>query len=127
MDTLEEHRKSLAGALQGVGAVLDHMPERLPTPAVFIAGGSPYIESGDTFGSYAIRFTLVVVASKGTNEVETSTLDRLITKVLVSLDAAGWDLERVDQPLMLASNNTHYLSTTIDVKRVVSTISDGGT
>lgn len=126
MNTLKALRADLGAALGSDVTVLDHLPERLPTPATFIAAGSPYIESGDTFGSYKVRFTLIMVCGKGTNEVETEALDVEVARTVVALNTAGWALERVDQPVMLAHGNANYLSTTVDVVRVVRGIDDGG-
>lgn len=127
MNTLRALRDDLKAALTLAGiTVLDHLPERLVPPLTIIAAGSPYIESGDAFGSYRAHFTLVLVGPHGTNETTTHALDELIAKTLVSLDAADWGLERVDPPMMLQHGGGNYLSTQIDVVQTVGGIDDGG-
>lgn len=126
MNTLQAQRADLKAALAVSGTpVLDHLPERITPPVALIAAGSPYVEPGNTYGSWRVRFTVVLVASQGTNDTATRELDDVVTAALVALDA-GWDVERVDQPTMLAHGGTNNLSTTIDVARTVEAIEDGG-
>lgn len=127
-NTLHELRQELADVLDAAGTtVVDHLPERLVPPLAIVAAGSPYVEPADTFGSYRVRLTAVLVCSPATNDVATDALDEAVTAALVALDASDWGIERVDQPSMLAHANTHYLSTTVDVVRTVGAIEDGRT
>lgn len=125
-NTLAELRADLTSVLEMAG-VRTHgfLPERIVPPLALLAAGSPYLESGDTYGSYKVRFTIVLVASQATNEVATKELDEAVTAAVVALDKARWGMERVDQPTMMQSSNTHYLSTTIDVLRKVDDLDDG--
>ena len=126
MNTLAVLRQDLSTVLETAG-VRTHgfLPERIVPPLALLAAGSPYVEAGDTFGSYVVRFTVVLVASQATNQVATTELDEAVTAALVALDNGKWDVERVDQPTMMQSSNTHYLSTTIDVLRKVEAVEDG--
>lgn len=126
MNTLATLREDLSTVLETAG-VRTHgfLPERIVPPLALLAAGSPYLEEGDTYGSYKVRFTIVLVASQATNEVATKELDDAVTAAVVALDNARWAVERVDQPTMMASGNAHYLSTTIDVLRKVDGIEDG--
>lgn len=126
MNTLAVLRGDLQQVLEGTGTtVLDHLPERLAPPVAVIAAGSPYIEPGETFGSWTVRHTVVLVCSPATNVTATRQLDSIVSSALVALDAADWGIERVDQPTMLAHGNAHFLSTTIDVLRRLTGINDG--
>lgn len=126
MNTLTTQRGALQAALVESGlTVKDHLPERIVPPVAVIAAGSPYLESGETFGSWTVRFTVVLVCAQGTNETATKDLDDAVTAVVVALDGAGWALERVDQPTMLQHGNGHFLSTTVDVRARVPGIEDG--
>ena len=126
MNTLAVLRQDLTASLvTGDLRVVDHLPERIVPPLALLAAGSPYVEAGDTFGSYVVRFTVVLVASQATNQVATTELDEAVTAALVALDNGNWAIERVDQPTMMQSSNTHYLSTTIDVLRKVTGMDDG--
>lgn len=126
MNTLAAQRADLQTALAAGGlTVLDHLPERIVPPVAIIAAGSPYLETGESFGSWRVRFTVVLVCSQGTNETATKQLDDSVTAAAVALDNAGWGIERVDQPTMLGHANTHFLSTTVDVTVTVTGIDDG--
>lgn len=126
MNTLAVLRQDLTASLvTGDLRVVDHLPERIVPPLALLAAGSPYVEAGDTYGSYTVRFTVVLVASQATNQVATTELDEAVTAALVALDNGNWAIERVDQPTMMQSSNTHYLSTTIDVLRKVTGMDDG--
>ena len=126
MNTLKGLREDLQAALTGTGLqVLSHLPERITPPLSIVAAGSPYVEGGESFGSYTVRLTVVLVAPQGTNETVTHTLDALVAQALVALDASGWGLERVDTPMMLSHGGTHFLSTQIDVLRRVDGMDDG--
>ncbi|MBB1482496.1 hypothetical protein H5392_01315 [Tessaracoccus sp. MC1865] len=126
MNTMRSLRASIKTALGDAGLpVEDHLPERISPPLVMLAAGSPYVEAGDTYGSFNIRFTVVLVAAQGPNEVATSALDEHVTAALVALDNRGIAVERVDQPTMLAHGNTHFLSTTIDVLHSGVHVDDG--
>lgn len=126
MNTLKAQRGDLVNALTARRfTVVDHLPERLPAPCALLAAGSPYVESGDSFGSYTVRFTVQLVCSVGTNQAETVELDEHITAFLVALDASAWELEQVNQPEMLSHGNAFHLSTTVDVARTVTGIDDG--
>lgn len=125
-NTLALLREDLSTVLEAAG-VRTHgfLPERIVPPLALLAAGSPYVEDGDTYGSYTVRFTVVLVASQATNQVATKELDEAVTAALVALDNGNWAIERVDQPTMMQSSNTHYLSTTIDVLRKVTGMDDG--
>jgi len=124
-NTLKELRSTIRVRLTAAGIrVEDHIPEQIRPPMAMIAAGSPYLEAGDAYGTFTARFTVVLVASQATNEVATSELDEAVTAAVVALDGELWGIERVDQPTMLQTNNTQYLSTTIDVVTATS-IDDG--
>lgn len=126
MNTLEQLRTDLTAALTGAGVtVVDHLPERLVPPLAIVAAGSPYLENGQTFGSYTARFTVILVCAQGTNATVTKALDADVTRCVVALDDSDFGLERVDQPTMLQHGNGNYLSTSLDVRFDVEAIDDG--
>lgn len=126
MNTLKALRERITTALASSGVkVEDHLPERISPPLVMLAAGSPYLEAGNTYGTFNIRFTVILVGAQGPNEVTTQALDDNVAAVLVALDAHDLAIERVDQPTMLAHSGTHFLSTTIDVVCAGEHIDDG--
>lgn len=126
MNTLKALREELSAALATADLpVQTHLPERIVPPLAVLAAGSPYVERGDRFGSFRVRFTAILVCATGPNEVTTAALDETVTAALVALDDSEFDLERVDQPMMLAHGNSHYLSAQVDLVRTVTGIDDG--
>lgn len=116
MNTLRSLRGEITTRLTEAGfSVLPFLPERIAPPVAIIAAGSPYLESGATYGTFETRFTVILVCATGTNETTTNALDDLLTAAIVSLDGAGWGIERADQPTMLSHGNASYLTTNIDI------------
>jgi len=117
MSTLTGLRSALDTVLTGRGLrTADHLPERVVPPLAIIGAGSPYVESGERFGTFAVRFTVFLVAAKAANQTATAELDDLVTRAVAAvMDAPGWGVERVDQPSMLDTGGAQYLSTTLDL------------
>lgn len=125
MNTLRALRADLKEAMESSGAtVVDHMPERLVPPTAIVVAGSPWVEDGDTYGSFVVRYTVLLVCSQAPNAVVTDELDSALTAALVALDGGSWATERVDTPVMLSHANAHYLSVSVDVARTVPAIED---
>ena len=117
MTTLKALRGDLSEVLTAGGLrVQTHLPERLVPPLAIIGAGSPYVESGDTFGTFAVRHTVFLIAARAANETATEELDALVMNAVDAvMDATGWGVERVDQPSMVEANGAHYLGTTVDL------------
>lgn len=117
MTTLTALRGHLDAVLEAAGIRTEtHLPERVVPPLAIIGAGSPYVESGDTFGTFAVRFTVFLVAARAANETATGELDELAVRALSAvMDAPGWGVDRLDQPSMLDANGAQYLSTAMDV------------
>ncbi|MFD1505262.1 hypothetical protein FE374_09365 [Georgenia yuyongxinii] len=115
--SLTDHRTTLAAALSGAGLQVEaHLPERINPPVAILTPGTPYLEGGDTYGSYTLRFTVLLVTPTAANATATTVLDELIVKAVAGVEGAdGFGLERVDQPAMLQANNAQYMSTTVEV------------
>lgn len=120
-NTLDDLRRKVADAL----GAMDHLPERIDPPLTMLVAGSPYVEGGDAYGTFNIRFTAVVVVGRSENAEATAALDAQVTWAIVQLDNAGIALERVDQPSMLQHGGGNFLSTTIDVLIAGVRIDDG--
>lgn len=109
-------RAELAAALGGLGApVTDHVPERLTPPTLMVVHGSPFIESGDTFGTHLVRFEVWAVSKLSANARMTDDLDALVESAIGALIGDGWQIENVAQPFAYSVNNASYLASTITV------------
>lgn len=116
MSGIADARAELVAALDGLDAkVTDHVPERLNPPALMVVHGSPFLESGDTFGSAVVRFEVWVVSKLAANARMTDELDVLIESTIEALAADSWAVERVEQPFTYAANGGSFLASTIAV------------
>lgn len=93
----------------------DHVPGRVQLPAAILAAGSPYISGGQTLGSKHVRFNLIIMTAPSLNQVQSDELDLWIEDIQHDLEAAGWDVEQVEQPRIEELGDTEVLSTTISV------------
>lgn len=124
MSQLQDLRDEIKADLAGLGIqVFEFLPERLSPPSAMVAAGSPYIEGGDglAFCELRVRHEITLVVRPGANSVETDALDELLTKAI----AAVKGLERVDQPVMLSSNNANYLAVKMTVLHEVHIEQEG--
>ncbi len=115
MNALKNLRARVTAALDGLGlTVYDHVPARPNTPAAVITPGVPYIEPGDTFGSWKVNLVVSLLGRTATNQVVTDELDETITNTIRALDPLV-DLERVGPYYRYAANNAEYLATDLDI------------
>jgi hypothetical protein len=122
MSTLGDVRDTIAEDLAtdtGLQA-LGYVPGRIVPPLYVVTSGSPYLESGDTYGTFKAHFNVDVISATAANDVSTEQLDNMIEDALVSLVNSGIGIENVQQPFQLDTNNAQYLSTTITVNKTIS-------
>ena len=93
--------------------VYETIPARVNAPCFIVSPGSPYVEEGETFTDFAVRFEVVALAGVATNEVISEELDTLIINALDALDT--WGIEGVDTPSQFEINGANYLGTRINV------------
>ena len=98
----------------------DFVPARIVPPLYLVTSGSPYIESGDTYGSFKVRMNVDVISATAANDVSTEALDTMVEDALVSLVNMGIGIENVQQPYQLDTGNAQYLSTTITVDKIIN-------
>lgn len=120
MSVLGDERTAIKDAVQSARPGLEvdtFMPDRLVPPRAFIAPSDPYLErrDTDTFGHVTAAWEVWIVEKAGTNEKTTTTLDADIEKVCQALSAAGFAVERVDEPFMYPVQNANYLATVVHV------------
>jgi hypothetical protein len=122
MSSLGDLRDTIAAQLETDTTVqaLGYIPSRIVPPLYLVSSGSPYVESGDTYGSFKVRMNVDVVSATAANDVSTEALDTLVEDALVSLVNSGIGIENVQQPYQLDTNNAQYLATTIVVNKTIS-------
>lgn len=87
-----------------------HVPGRITPPIGAVTPGSPYLEPGETFGSFTVRYVVSLISRTGANDFVTDELDEAITETVVALVNAGYGLESVSQPYALDAGNAQYLA-----------------
>ncbi len=95
MSVLGTKREAIATTLAadlGV-AGFNYIPGRIVPPCIMVAQGSPYVESGDVYGTFKTRFSVDLVSPTAPNDVTTEALDTLIEDALVSLVNQGINIE----------------------------------
>lgn len=117
MSVLGNKREAIAATLAAdIGVTgFNYIPARIVPPCVMVAQGSPYVESGDVYGTFKTRFSIDVVSATAANDVTTEALDLMIEDALVSLVNQGINIENVAQPYALNTNNATYLAATITI------------
>lgn len=121
-DTRDELADLLTGSEEspGVGfTFLPYVPARFSPPQGVIQPGSPYLEAGDTFGSFRIRLTVSLVVLATNNTTATADLDHAIAEAAVLLLNAKWGIGTASDPYPLAVNNATYLASDIAVSRII--------
>lgn len=96
-----------------------YAPGRFVNPSAIIMPGSPYVESGNTFGTVLARFQVELVMGTAANQVSTSGLDDQIENALVALINAGYSVDQVSAPYALEANGQQYLAATISVNNTI--------
>jgi hypothetical protein len=116
MSVLAEQRVELATALEPLNLnTYAYLSGRAALPSAMILAGSPYLESGETFGAHLVRFEVWLTVAKGDNESETAEADTLITAAIGLLTGDGWTVEQVSQPFEFAINNGNAYTTALTV------------
>ena len=117
MSVLGNKREAIATTLAadlGI-AGFSYIPGRIVPPCVMVAQGSPYVESGEVYGTFKTRFSVDLVSATAANDVTTEALDMMVEDALVSLINQGINVENVGQPYALDTNNATYLAATITI------------
>ncbi|NTW39349.1 MAG: hypothetical protein HGA44_05570 [Cellulomonadaceae bacterium] len=119
MSTLSASRAALGAVLEGTGLhVYEYVPGRPHPPAAIITPGSPFLDSGDAFGTHRLHLTVSLVAAPGPAEHVTSALDDLICAAVLAVEEA-WDVEDVSTYYPFQANGAQYLACDV---RVADTI-----
>lgn len=122
MSVLAQVQGDLADAL-GVALAcksFDYIPERLIAPCVIVVPGSPWVTSGNTFGTFAVTFDVDVIVQTAANTTKTKDLTDRVEEAVITLVNDGYSVNEVAQPSVYESNNAAYMSSTLQVTTNIS-------
>lgn len=98
----------------------DYIPERLIAPCVVVVPGSPWVTSGNTFGTFLVTFDVDVVVQTAANSMKTKDLTDRVEEAVITLVNEGYSVAEVAQPSVYESNGAPYMSTTLQVTTNIS-------
>ena len=121
MTTIGEMRQDVADVVKVATSIpsFAFFPGRLIVPSAVVMPGSPYVESGNTFGSLLVRFQVELIMGTANNEVVTSGLDTQLQEAIVGFINANYSVENVSAPYALEANGQQYLASTITVTSTI--------
>ena len=121
MTTIGEMRQDVADVVKVATSIpsFAFFPGRLIVPSAVVMPGSPYVESGLTFGSLLVRFQVELIMGTANNEVTTSGLDTQLQEAIVGFINADYSVENVSAPYALEANGQQYLAATITVTNTI--------
>lgn len=121
MSAIGDMRQTVADVVSTATTIpsFPYAPARLIVPSAVVMPGSPYMESGVTFGTLTGHFQVELIMGTAANSVTTSGLDDQIENALVGLIEAGFGIEQVSSPYALEANGQQYLAATISVNNSI--------
>ena len=119
MTALGQLREDVANVISTATSIpaFPYAPGRFVVPSAIVMPGSPYLESGLTFGTFTARFNIELVMGTAANQVTTSGLDDQIDNSLIALLGEGYGIESVSTPYAIEANGQQYLAATIIVNK----------
>ncbi len=121
MSNIGDMRQAIADVVETATTIpaLPYAPARLIVPSAVVMPGSPYMESGLTFGTLTAHFQVELIMGTAANQVVTSGLDDQIENALSGLLNAGYGIEQVSPPYALEANGQQYLAATISINNSI--------
>lgn len=84
--------------------VKDHAPAKLG-PGGFVIPGDPWLERGDTVGSFRVRLEGVLIRRAVNNETSSSVLNAAIENVVVAIENdSEWSVRAVSAPYSISND-----------------------
>lgn len=117
MSALGDIRAAVVQALEPVGIpVSATLIGRFNPPIAVLVPGSPFVDAGDTYGSFMVRHEVIIIVGVGTNEHVVTSLGDYVSKVVTAIGASdGLFLEQVSQPGLYQHGGNEYLSVVVSV------------
>lgn len=122
-------RRDLAGILTAAlaghstgAAVIDHVPEELPTPCVVIDAAEDYLSAGETYAGseWWMSLQVYVLVDLASNAQATQDLEDILAVVLPVLARAAWQPAPIPRPGEF--NTTTWLAhgVAINVRNIIA-------
>ncbi len=118
-----DQQKELAAVLTAAGLpTASEVPERLDPPSRYVLAASPWIESGQTVGSWRTHFRVVCVSSAGENEAQMHELGAMVREVIRALGRTRFAVaaQAVDEPAEMATGAGTSLGAAVNVVTTIS-------
>lgn len=121
MSVIGDMRQAIADVVETATTIpaYPYAPARLIVPSAVIMPGSPYLESGLTFGTLTGHFQVELIMGTAANSVTTSGLDDQIENALIALLNEGYSIEQISSPYALEANGQQYLAATISINNTI--------
>ena len=121
MSNIGDMRQAIADVVETATTIpaLPYAPARHIVPSAVVMPGSPYMESGLTFGTLTAHFQVELIMGTAANQVVTAGLDDQIENALSGLLDAGFAIEDVSSPYALEANGQQYLAATISINNSI--------
>lgn len=115
MSELMTVSNDIAQALKDAGlTAFPNLPDRITPPVAVVQAGSPFMESGDSFGEFKTRWEITLIVPSGANAVATEKLYDLLEDSIVALVNTKHSIAEVSKPYALEANNAVYVA--VDLK-----------
>jgi hypothetical protein len=119
MAILTDIKQELATIVSEVIPTFPYIPERLNPGNAIIFGGSPYLQSGNTFRSFVVTLNIDVAFAPQSNENEVKLLDDTVSSIVELLINNQYGVSQVSQPFAMETNNATYLAVRIELTTTV--------
>lgn len=121
MSVIGDMRQAIADVVSTATTIpaFPYAPGRLIVPSAVVMPGSPYLESGLTFGTLTAHFQVELIMGTASNQVITSGLDDQVENAIVALINEGYLIEQVSPPYALEANGQQYLAATITINNSI--------
>jgi hypothetical protein len=98
------------------------VPERYTPPARYVLASSPWIESGQTLGSWRAHFRVVCVVAPGSNEREMTDLGSMVRDVVRALRGTRFAVaaQAVDEPGEMSTGAGTTLGAAVNIVTALS-------
>lgn len=118
-----DQQQALADLLTAAGLpTASEVPARITPPTRYLLAADPWLQAGQTVGSWLARFRVVCVAAPGTNEVQAAALADMVRPVVLALRGTRFSVEGaiVEQPSQMATGSGTSLGVSVVVATSIS-------
>jgi len=118
-----DQQVELAKVLTDAGLPTEvEVPERYTPPVRYALASSPWIESGQTLGSWRVHFRVVCVVAPGSNEREMTDLGLMVRDVIRALRGTRFAVaaQAVDEPGEVATGAGTTLGAAVNIVTALS-------